>query len=212
MRARMPSGHLGIGHTRCATHGRPTEINAHPHADCNGRIVVVHNGIIENFAELRTELEAAGHEFLSDTDTEVVPHLVEEYYQGDFVAAVRQALRRIRGAYALAMFSLDDPDLLVGARLNAPLVVGIGDGEHFLASDITAIIPYTKRVLILGEGEMVAVTRRGPVVMTLDGADVEPRIVHVDWDVRQARSEEHTSELQSPMYLVCRLLLEKKNK
>jgi len=99
---------------------------------------------------------------------------------------VRQALRRIRGAYALAMFSLDDPDLLVGARLNAPLVVGLGDGEHFLASDITAIIPYTKRVLILGEGEMVAVTRRGPTVMTLDGAEVEPKIVHVDWDVRQA--------------------------
>jgi glucosamine--fructose-6-phosphate aminotransferase (isomerizing) len=186
MRARMPSGRLGIGHTRWATHGRPTEINAHPHADCEGRIVVVHNGIIENFAELKTELEAAGHEFLSDTDTEVVPHLVEQYYRGDFVSAVQQALRRIRGAYALAMFSLDDPDLLIGARLNAPLVVGLGDTEYFVASDITAIIPYTKRVLILGEGEMAAVSRLGPTVTTLDGVAVEPRIVHVDWDVRQA--------------------------
>ena len=186
MRSNMPSGHLGIGHTRWATHGRPTVVNAHPHADCDGRIMVIHNGIIENFAELKTELEAAGHEFLSDTDTEVVPHLIEQCYKGDFVGAVRQALRRIRGAYALAMFSLDEPDLLVGARLNAPLVVGLGEGEYFVASDITAIIPYTKRVLILGEGEMVAVTRLGAKVTTLDGAEVDPKVVHVDWDISQA--------------------------
>ncbi|MBO0684727.1 MAG: glutamine--fructose-6-phosphate aminotransferase, partial [Candidatus Dormibacteraeota bacterium] len=125
LRSDMPSGRLGIGHTRWATHGRPTIVNAHPHADCKNRIAVVHNGIIENFAELKSELEASGHEFLSDTDTEVVPHLIEHYYRGDFVSAVRQALRRMRGAYAMAMFSLDDPELLVGARLNAPLVVGI---------------------------------------------------------------------------------------
>jgi glucosamine--fructose-6-phosphate aminotransferase (isomerizing) len=186
MRSNMPSGHLGIGHTRWATHGRPTVVNAHPHADCDGRIMVIHNGIIENFAELKTELEAAGHEFLSDTDTEVVPHLIEQYYKGDFVSAVRQTLRRVRGAYALAMFSLDEPDLLVGARLNAPLVVGLGEDEYFVASDITAIIPYTKRVLILGEGEVVAVTRLGAKVTTLDGVEVEPKVVHVDWDISQA--------------------------
>jgi glucosamine--fructose-6-phosphate aminotransferase (isomerizing) len=182
----MPGGRLGIGHTRWATHGRPTTVNAHPHGDCEGRIAVVHNGIIENFSELRAELEAAGHEFLSDTDTEVVPHLIEQYYRGDFVSAVRQALGRVRGAYALAMFCTEDPELLVGARLNAPLVVGIGDGEYFVASDPTAIIPYTKRVLILGEGEMAAVTPLGPTVSTLDGLDVDPKIVHVDWDVSQA--------------------------
>src|SRR6266699_2141544 len=182
----MPSGHLGIGHTRWATHGKPTYINAHPHTDCKGQIYVVHNGIIENFAELRAELQAKGHEFTSETDTEVVPHLIESYYNGDFLAAVRFALQRIRGAYALAMFSLDHPDLLVGARLNAPLVVGIGDGEHFVASDITAIIPYTKRVLILGEGEMVTVTRRGATVSTIDGLEVVPKIIHVDWDISQA--------------------------
>src|ERR1700736_3322939 len=147
LRANMPTGRLGIGHTRWATHGKPTVVNARPHTDCYGRISVVHNGIIENFGELKRELEAAGHEFVSDTDTEVVPHLIEEYYKGDFLAAVRHALRRIRGAYALAMFSLDDPELLVGARLNAPLVVGLGDGESFVASDITAIIPYTKNAL-----------------------------------------------------------------
>jgi glucosamine--fructose-6-phosphate aminotransferase (isomerizing) len=182
----MPTGHLGIGHTRWATHGKPTIVNAHPHTDCHGRISVVHNGIIENFAELKAELEAAGHEFTSETDTEVVPHLIEEYYKGDFLAAVRQALQRIRGAYALAMFTLDDPELLIGARLNAPLVVGIGEGEYFVASDITAIIPYTKKVLILGEGETAAVTPLGAEVSTLDGLPVEAKIIHVDWDVSQA--------------------------
>jgi glucosamine--fructose-6-phosphate aminotransferase (isomerizing) len=191
LREAMPEGHLGIGHTRWATHGRPTVINAHPHSDCHNRIVVVHNGIIENFAELKAELEAAGHEFVSDTDTEVVPHLIENYYRGDFLSAVRQALKRIRGAYALAMFCRDDPELLVGARLNAPLVVGIGDGEHFIASDITAIIPYTKRVLVLGEGEMVAITPLGPEVTTLDGQPIEPKLIHVDWDVAEAEKGGH---------------------
>ncbi len=187
LEANMPSGKLGIGHTRWATHGKPTYINAHPHTDCHGKIFVVHNGIIENFAELKTELEAEGHEFPSETDTEVVPHLIEKYYKGDFLAAVRAALRRIQGAYALAMFSSDDPELLVGARLNAPLVVGLGDNEFYIASDITAIIPYTKRVLVLGEGEVAAVTPLGAEVSTLDGVTVKPKIVHVDWDVTQAQ-------------------------
>jgi glucosamine--fructose-6-phosphate aminotransferase (isomerizing) len=183
----MPSGRLGIGHPRWATHGRPSIVNAHPHSDCSGRIVVVHNGIIENFAELKVELEAAGHEFLSETDTEVVPHLIEANYHGDFLGAVRAALKRIRGAYALAMFSMDDPDLLVGARLNAPLVVGLGDGELFLASDITAVIPYTKKVLVLGEGEMAALTSAGVEVSTLDGMPAAAKVIHVDWDVSQAQ-------------------------
>ncbi len=187
LEANMPTGNLGIGHTRWATHGKPTYINAHPHTDCHGKIFVVHNGIIENFAELKAELQASGHEFPSDTDTEVVPHLIESYYRGDFLAAVRAALKRIKGAYALAMFSTDDPELLVGARLNAPLVVGLGDKEYYVASDITAIIPYTKRVLVLGEGEVAAVTPLGPQVSTLDGKTVQPKIVHVDWDVSQAQ-------------------------
>ena len=187
LQANMPTGRLGIGHTRWATHGKPTYINAHPHTDCNGKIFVVHNGIIENFAELKAELEAEGHEFPSETDTEVVPHLIEKYYKGDFLAAVRAALKRIHGAYALAMFSSDDPELLVGARLNAPLVVGLGDKEYYIASDITAIIPYTKRVLVLGEGEVAAVTPLGAEVSTLDGVTVKPKVVHVDWDVSQAQ-------------------------
>ncbi|MGH7861121.1 MAG: glutamine--fructose-6-phosphate transaminase (isomerizing), partial [Candidatus Dormibacteraceae bacterium] len=182
----MPQGRLGIGHTRWATHGRPTTPNAHPHTDCQGRISVAHNGIIENFSELRAELEGEGHRFASETDSEVVPHLIEKYYKGDFLLAVRQALHRLRGAYALAMFSSDDPELLVGARLNAPLVVGLGEGEWFVASDITAILSFTKKVLILGEGEMAAITPLGPTVTSLDGAPVETKIIHVDWDVSQA--------------------------
>jgi glutamine---fructose-6-phosphate transaminase (isomerizing) len=187
LEANMPTGHLGIGHTRWATHGKPTYINAHPHTDCHGKIFVVHNGIIENFAELKAELQAKGHEFTSDTDTEVVPHLIEANYKGDFLAAVRAALKRIHGAYALAMFSTDDPELLIGARLNAPLVVGLGDKEFYIASDITAIIPYTKRVLVLGEGEVAAITPLGATVSTLDGITVKPKLIHVDWDVSQAQ-------------------------
>ncbi|HVC99593.1 MAG TPA: glutamine--fructose-6-phosphate transaminase (isomerizing) [Candidatus Dormibacteraeota bacterium] len=183
----MPKGRLGIGHTRWATHGKPTIVNAHPHSDCYARIMVVHNGIIENFQELKEELEAKGHEFTSETDSEVIPHLVEDLYQGDLLSAVRQALQKIKGAYAIALYSHDDPELLIGARLNAPLVVGMGEGEWFLASDITAIIPYTKRVLVLGEGEIVAISPVGPQVTTLDGVAVEPKVISVDWDVSQAQ-------------------------
>jgi glucosamine--fructose-6-phosphate aminotransferase (isomerizing) len=187
LQANMPTGNLGIGHTRWATHGKPTYINAHPHTDCHGKIFVVHNGIIENFAELKAELQAKGHEFTSETDTEVVPHLIEANYKGDFLAAVRAALKRIHGAYALAMFSTDDPELLIGARLNAPLVVGLGEKEFYIASDITAIIPYTKRVLVLGEGEVAAITPLGAEVSTLDGLTVKPKLIQVDWDVTQAQ-------------------------
>ncbi|MDQ6883395.1 MAG: glutamine--fructose-6-phosphate transaminase (isomerizing) [Candidatus Dormibacteraeota bacterium] len=183
----MPVGHLGIGHTRWATHGRPTVINAHPHTDCTKKIMVIHNGIIENFAELRRDLQARGHVFVSETDTEVVPHLIEEYFKGDLVAAVREALVKLRGAYAMAIFSQHDPDLLIGARLNAPLVVGIGEKEWFIASDITAVIPYTKKVLLLGEGEMVSITKLGPEVSTLNGAAVKPKVIEVKWDISQAQ-------------------------
>src|ERR1700716_1711923 len=187
LQANMPTGNPGIGHTRWATHGKPTYVNAHPHTDCHGKIFVVHNGIIENFAELKSELQAKGHEFTSETDSEVVPHLIESNYKGDFLAAVRAALKRIRGAYALAMFTTDDPELLIGARLNAPFVVGLGDHEFYVASDITAIIPYTKRVLVLGEGEVAAITPLGAEVSTLDGMTVKAKLVHVDWDVSQAQ-------------------------
>jgi glucosamine--fructose-6-phosphate aminotransferase (isomerizing) len=182
-----PRGHTGIGHTRWATHGRPTVINAHPHRDCTGRLHLIHNGIIENYRELRVELTAAGHEFVSDTDTEVVPHLIEQMYQGDLADAVRAALRRIRGAYALVAVSADEPGRIVGARLNAPLVVGIGEGEMFISSDITALIPYTKRVVLLGEGEVASATADEVVITSLDGVPREPRVIAVDWEAEQAQ-------------------------
>ncbi|MGH7691810.1 MAG: glutamine--fructose-6-phosphate transaminase (isomerizing), partial [Candidatus Dormibacteria bacterium] len=180
-------GQVGMGHTRWATHGRPSYANAHPHSDCSGRFFVIHNGIIENFATLRRELLEAGHEFNSDTDTEVVPHLIEEYYAGDLVAATRRALGRLSGAYAVVVLSSTDPDTLIGARLNAPLVVGVGRDEWFLSSDLTAIIPYTKQALVLGEGDMAVLSPVGPVISSIaDGTESVPRVVRVDWDVIQA--------------------------
>ena len=183
----IPKGHVGIGHTRWATHGRPTVVNAHPHVDCTGRIHLIHNGIIENFRELRAELTGKGHVFHSQTDTEVVPHLIEELYAGDLAAAVRAALQRIQGAYALVVVSSDEPDRIVGARLNAPLVVGLGDGEVFISSDITALIPYTKRVVLIGEGEVVSASSQEMTITTMDGTVVEPRVIVVDWEAEQAQ-------------------------
>lgn len=180
-------GRVGMGHTRWATHGRPNLANAHPHSDCSGRFFVIHNGIIENFANLKRELLAAGHEFSSETDSEVVPHLIEQYYAGDLVAATRRALGRLSGAYALVVLSSTDPDTLIGARLNAPLVVGVGRDEWFLSSDLTAIIPYTKQALVLGEGDMAVLSPVGPVISSIvDGTESVPRVVRVDWDVIQA--------------------------
>ncbi|MBV9100073.1 MAG: glutamine--fructose-6-phosphate transaminase (isomerizing) [Candidatus Dormibacteraeota bacterium] len=183
----LPEGTVGIGHTRWATHGRPSVENAHPHQDCSGNIHLIHNGIIENYRELRAELIGRGHTFSSDTDTEVVPHLIEDQFRGDLAAAVRGALKRIRGAYALVVMSAEQPDRIVGARLNAPLVVGLGHGESFISSDITALIPYTKRVALLGEGEVVTATASRIDVQTLDGTFIEPRVVTVDWEAEQAQ-------------------------
>jgi glucosamine--fructose-6-phosphate aminotransferase (isomerizing) len=180
-------GSLGIGHTRWATHGKPNQVNAHPHWDCHEDIMVIHNGIIENFAELKKELQQRGHVFRTDTDTEVVPHMIEEYYKGDLVDATRQVLRRLVGAYSLVIFSRKDPGVLIGARLNSPLVVGLGKDEWFICSDITGIIPYTRKALVVGEGQMVAITKLGPVVTDIDGAAVEPRVIKVNWDVAQAQ-------------------------
>jgi glucosamine--fructose-6-phosphate aminotransferase (isomerizing) len=180
-------GRLAIGHTRWATHGKPTTQNAHPHWDCHEKIMVIHNGIIENFAELKKELQGKGHRFHTETDTEVVPHLIEENYKGDLVEACRKAFSQLRGAYSLVVFSNDEPDLLIGARLNAPLMVGLGHKEWFICSDITGVIPYTKKALVLGEGQMVAITKLGPVVTDLAGVAVQPKIVRVTWDVSQAQ-------------------------
>ena len=181
------SGVVGVGHTRWATHGRPSDANAHPHLDCRGRIAVVHNGIIENYATLRARLIELGHTFASETDTEVLAHLIEVHYDGDLEAAVRKSLREVRGAYALGVISSDDPEHLVFARNGAsPLVIGIGDGEMYVASDTPAILPYTRREVILQEGEMAVVGRDGYRLTDYEGTRIERAPISITWDAGSA--------------------------
>ena len=181
------SGQVGVGHTRWATHGRPSDANAHPHLDCTGKIAVVHNGIIENYTPLRAALLDAGHVFTSETDTEVLAHLIEAHYNHDLEDAVRRTLQEVRGAYAIGVISSDDPDHLIFARNGAsPLVVGIGDGEMFVASDTPAILQYTRREVILQEGEMVVVGRDGYRLMAYDGTPVDRDVIQVTWDASSA--------------------------
>ena len=176
-------GAYGLGHTRWATHGRPTEENAHPHRDGSGRIVVVHNGIIENYLEIKRELIAEGHTFQSETDTEVVAHLVEKEWKNDGLEnAVLRAMRRVRGLFALVLLSADDPEKLVTVRNGPPIVVGIGDGEYFVASDVPAILSHTRNVVFLDDREMAVVTASGVVFKNLDGQDVQRTPQRVTWD------------------------------
>ncbi|MUL48505.1 glutamine--fructose-6-phosphate transaminase (isomerizing) [Mycobacterium sp. CBMA293] len=185
-------GTTGMGHTRWATHGRPTDRNAHPHCDASGKIAVVHNGIIENFAGLRAELEAAGVEFKSDTDSEVAVHLVAKAYQngptaGDFVASVLAVLRRLEGHFTLVFTNADDPGTIVAARRSTPLVVGVGDGEMFIGSDVAAFIEHTRDAVELGQDQAVVITADSYRVMDFHGnEDVPTRPFHIDWDLSAA--------------------------
>ena len=177
------SGEYGLGHTRWATHGRPTEENAHPHRDCKGRIVVVHNGIIENYLELKRELQSQGHTFVTETDTEVVAHLVEREWKDDGLdGAVRRAMTRLRGLFALVLLSADDPQKLVAVRNGPPVVVGLGEGEYFVASDIPAILQYTRNVVFLGDQEMAVVTQAGAVFSDFTGTVIAKTPTRVTWD------------------------------
>ncbi len=181
------SGPVGIGHTRWATHGRPSDMNAHPHRDCHGRIAVVHNGIIENYAPLRARLLESGHVFRSETDTEVLAHLIETHLEADLETAVRRTLHEVRGAYALGVISTDDPEHLIFARNGAsPLVIGIGDGEMYVASDTPAILPYTRKEIILQEGEMAIVGRDGWRLTDYSGKAIDRDVVQIRWDMRSA--------------------------
>ena len=178
-----PDGVYGIGHTRWATHGRPTEENAHPHRDCTGRIVVIHNGIIENYLALKRELSAEKHKFVTETDTEVVAHLVEREMRDDGLEmAVRRALTRLRGQFALVLISADDPEKIVAVRNGPPLVVGLGEGEYFVASDTPAILSHTRDMVFMDDGEMAVVTRRGVVFTDFDGHPRKHAPEHVTWD------------------------------
>ena len=181
-----PPGSVGIGHTRWATHGEPNDRNAHPHSDPSGDFVVVHNGIIENFAELKKGLQSDGHEFASDTDSEILAHLVARHYDGDLVEAVRAAVARAEGAYALVVVAKAEPGKIVAVRRVSPLVIGLGEGETFLASDIPAVLHHTRDFLVVEDGELVVVTADGATIEHIDGGAVDRDIYHVDWDAEQA--------------------------
>jgi glutamine---fructose-6-phosphate transaminase (isomerizing) len=185
----LPPSTIGMGHTRWATHGGPTDRNAHPHLDDHGQVAVIHNGIIENFATLRAELESRGHEMRSDTDTEVVAHLLAEAYEpagADLAEAMRQVCRSLRGAFTLVAVHVGNPGVVVGARRNSPLVVGVGDGENFLGSDVSAFIAHTRQALELGQDQVVEIRRDAVTVTTFDGEPADVRPYTVDWDAAAA--------------------------
>ena len=188
--ANLPIVHSGIGHTRWATHGGPTDRNAHPHVDNEGKLAVIHNGIIENYSELKTELEKRGHKFTSDTDTESVAHLLSDLRKenkGDLTAAMREAVKKLRGSFTLLAIHADAPETIVGVRRNSPLVVGIGDGENFMASDVAAFIDYTKRAIELGQDEVVTITPGAIEISDLSGKKVAPREYEITWDSAAAQ-------------------------
>lgn len=191
----LPAGRTGIGHTRWATHGAPNDVNAHPHLDNAGRVAVVHNGIIENFAALRRELTGRGHALESETDTEVVAHLLAEAFSagGDLADAMRQVCRRLEGAFTLVAVHADQPDVVVGARRNSPLVVGVGQDEWFLASDVAAFIAHTRSAIELGQDQVVELSREGVTVTGFDGDLAEVRDYHVDWDASAAEKGGYAS-------------------
>ena len=183
-------GLIGIAHTRWATHGAPSKINAHPHLDCRSRIAIVHNGIIENFLELKEELLEKRHSFKSRTDTEVIAHLIEEYMADgkDLLQAVITAVRRLKGSYALAVISADEPDKIVFARNESPLIIGLGDGMIFVASDAAAFIEYTRKVLFLDNGEAGYITPTEVKILKIDsGMEVKKRVIELDWTLEMAQ-------------------------
>ena len=178
---------VGMGHTRWATHGEPTEVNAHPHLDCHERIAVIHNGIIENYLELRAVLEKEGHTMRSDTDTECIAHLVAKNHTGTLADAVRATVRELDGAYAIVVLSLDEPDVIVGAKVSSPLIVGLGENENLLASDIPAVLSRTRKVIPVEEGQVVEVRRDGVIITDFDGNVLDGEPIEVDWDVERAQ-------------------------
>ncbi|SCG84063.1 glucosamine-fructose-6-phosphate aminotransferase (isomerizing) [Proteiniborus sp. DW1] len=179
-------GNMGIGHTRWATHGEPSDVNSHPHKSSDGKIVVVHNGIIENYMEIKEELKSFGYKFLSDTDTEVIAHLLEYYYNGDILEAVKKAINKIEGAYGLGIIHADNPDMLIAVKKDSPLIVGIGEGENFIASDIPAVLKYTRKVYILENHEMAIVKKDSISLMKTDGTPITKEVFNVTWDVEAA--------------------------
>ncbi len=193
-------GTIGIGHTRWATHGRPSDVNSHPHSDCTGNFVVVHNGIIENYMHLKERLIGKGHVFTSETDSEVVAHLLEEYYEGDFEAAVKKVLAEITGSYALVFMTKHEPEKLICTKQDNPLVIGLGQGENFIASDIPAIIQRTRKTYILSDGEMAVVTKDSVWVTNRQGVPVNKKVFEVNWDAEAAEKGGYEHFMSKEIY------------
>ena len=181
-----PIGNIGIGHTRWATHGEPNQINAHPHIACSNNFAVIHNGIIENYLELKSELILEGHNFRSDTDSEVIAHLLEKYYDGDLTGAVIKSIKQIEGSGAFVFLCKDHPDMLVGARLTSPLIVGVGEGGNYFASDIPAVLEHTKRFIVINDGEIVELKKNSYRILNLSGDVIEREPFTVSWDAKAA--------------------------
>src|SRR5258707_8539123 len=189
IRMKPLDGTFGIGHTRWATHGRPTEENAHPHRDCSGRIVVVHNGIVENYLSLKRRLKEEGHKFTTETDTEVIAHLIENHYlksgngtRPTLEEAVRKAVKELAGVFALVVIAVDDPNKIVAARNGPPVVIGMGKDEYFVASDVPALLEHTRDLFFLADGDLAVITQAGVKVTDFDGKPMERQVQHVTWD------------------------------
>src|ERR1700681_4089943 len=202
IRLKPLDGTYGIGHTRWATHGRPTEENAHPHRDCTGRIVVVHNGIVENYLSLKKKLIAEGHKFTTETDTEIIAHLVEKHYlqtgnghRPSLEEAVRKAVKELTGVFALVVIAIDEPNKIVAARNGPPVVIGLGKDEYFVASDVPALLDHTRDLFFLGDGDLAVITQEGVRVTDFDGNPVERKAQRITWDPIMAEKGGFRSDL-----------------
>ena len=204
-------GTMAIGHTRWATHGKPSDENSHPHFNKDETLVVVHNGIIENYLDLKKELIAKGYEFNSETDTEVVTHLLDELYEGDLLEATKKLIKIIKGAYALGIMAVNEPDRIIAVRKESPLIIGLGKGENYIASDIPAILKYTRDVYLIENNEIVEVKKDSVKVMDTEGNEIKREVTHIEWDMEAASKGGYESFMEKEIHEQPEVLIETLN-